>query len=147
MRPFEEILAIDSAAAFDCAALELFRFQAERCGVYREYLAEIGVDPAAVRRVDEIPMLPIEFFKWRDVYCGDTEPQIVFTSSNTGQSVASHHMMASTALYEAACLAYSDIMCGAVCTLSVREMSWTLRISWSATCSFRWDLWSISCSA
>ena len=102
MRPFEEILAIDSAAAFDCAALELFRFQAERCGVYREYLAEIGVDPAAVRRVDEIPMLPIEFFKWRDVYCGDTEPQIVFTSSNTGQSVASHHMMASTALYEAA---------------------------------------------
>ena len=84
MRPFEEILAIDSAAAFDCAALELFRFQAERCGVYREYLAEIGVDPAAVRRVDEIPMLPIEFFKWRDVYCGDTEPQIVFTSSNTG---------------------------------------------------------------
>lgn len=102
MRPFEEILAIDSAAAFDCAALELFRFQAERCGVYREYLAEIGIDPAAVRRVDEIPMLPIEFFKWRDVYCGDTEPQIVFTSSNTGQSVASHHMMASTALYEAA---------------------------------------------
>ena len=93
MRPFEEILAIDSAAAFDCAALELFRFQAERCGVYREYLAEIGVDPAAVRRVDEIPMLPIEFFKWRDVYCGDTEPQIVFTSSNTGQSVASHHMV------------------------------------------------------
>ena len=82
MRPFEEILAIDSAAAFDCAALELFRFQAERCGVYRAYLAEIGVDPAAVRRVDDIP--------------------IVFTSSNTGQSVASHHMMASTALYEAA---------------------------------------------
>ena len=102
MSPFEEILAIDSAAAFDCAALELFRSQAARCGVYREYLAEIGVDPAAVRRVDEIPMLPIEFFKWRDVYCGDTEPQIVFTSSNTGQSVASHHMMASTALYEAA---------------------------------------------
>ena len=87
MRPFEEILAIDSAAAFDCAALELFHFQAERCGVYREYLAEIGIDPAAV---------------WRDVYCGDTEPQIVFTSRNTGQCVASHHMMASTALYEAA---------------------------------------------
>ena len=53
MRPFEEILAIDSAAAFDCAALELFHFQAERCGVYREYLAEIGIDPAAVR-----PYLP-----------------------------------------------------------------------------------------
>ena len=104
MRPFEEILAIDSAAAFDCAALELFRFQAERCGVYREYLAEIGVDPAAVRRVDEIPMLPIEFFKWRDVYCGDTEPQIVFTSSNTGGTTPSRHFMQSLAHYEKAFL-------------------------------------------
>ena len=57
MRPFEEILAIDSAAAFDCAALELFRFQAERCGVYREYLAEIGVDPAGVRGGGGIPVI------------------------------------------------------------------------------------------
>ncbi len=102
MKTPEEIFAIDSAAAFDAAAMELFRFQAERCEVYGEYLAQIGIDPATVQCTDEIPMLPIEFFKWRDVYCGDTEPQIVFTSSNTGQSVASHHLMASTALYEAA---------------------------------------------
>ncbi len=102
MRPFEEILSIDSPAAFGRAALELFRFQAEWCAVYREYLGEICVEAAAVRHVDEIPMLPIEFFKWRDVYCADTEPQIVFTSSNTGQSVPARHMMASAALYEAA---------------------------------------------
>lgn len=102
MSLIEEIPTIDSAAAFDRAALDLFRFQAERCEVYREYLAQIGVAPQAVQCVDEIPMLPIEFFKWRDVYCAETEPQIVFTSSNTGQTLASHHMMASTALYEAA---------------------------------------------
>lgn len=113
MRAIEEILTIDSPAAFDRAALELFRFQAERCAVYGEYLAEIGVEPAAVQHVDEIPMLPIAFFKWRDVYCGDAEPQIVFTSSNTGQSVASHHMMASTALYEAAFTAAFERFYGA----------------------------------
>lgn len=98
----QEIFRIDSAAAFDRAALGLFRFQARQCDVYREYLAEIGVEPQSVQRAGDIPMLPIEFFKWRDVYCGDAAPQIVFTSSNTGQSVASRHMMASTALYEAA---------------------------------------------
>ena len=100
MRTIDEILAIDTPAARDAAALELFRFQARQCEVYREYLAEIGVDPDSVHRVEEIPFLPIELFKWRDVYCGDAEPQIVFTSSNTGGTVASHHAMASTALYE-----------------------------------------------
>ena len=31
MRTTEEIFSIDSAAAFEAAALELFRFQADRC--------------------------------------------------------------------------------------------------------------------
>ncbi len=102
MRSFDEIFSIGSAAGFEEAALELFRFQADRCAVYREYLCQIGIDPAEVSRPEEIPCLPIELFKWRDVYCGDAAPQIVFTSSNTGHTVASRHMMASTALYEAA---------------------------------------------
>lgn len=46
--------------------------------------------------------MPIEFFKWRDVYCGEGEPEKVFTSSNTGGTVASRHMMQSLALYEQA---------------------------------------------
>ena len=98
----EKIFSISSDAEFEAAALELFRRQAVLCPPYREYISLLGVDPAQVKRVEDIPFMPIEFFKWRDVYCGEGEPETVFTSSNTGGTVASRHMMQSLALYEQA---------------------------------------------
>ena len=98
----EKIFSISSDAEFEAAALELFRRQAVQCPPYREYISLLGVNPAEVNRVEDIPFMPIEFFKWRDVYCGEGEPEKVFTSSNTGGTVASRHMMQSLALYEQA---------------------------------------------
>jgi len=98
----DHLFSIRTAAEFDTAALELFRFQAERCAVYRRYLKELGVEAAGIRTVDAIPMLPIECFKWHEVYCGDTPPEAVFTSSNTGGSTASRHAMQYLSLYERA---------------------------------------------
>ena len=98
----EQIFSISSDAEFEAAALELFRRQAVQCAPYREYISLLGIDPAQVKRVEDIPFMPIEFFKWRDVYCGEGEPEKVFTSSNTGGTVASRHMMQSLALYEQA---------------------------------------------
>jgi hypothetical protein len=43
--------------------------------------------------------MPIELFKSCDVYCGESSPEVVFTSSNTGSTVASRHMMASLEVY------------------------------------------------
>ena len=98
----EKIFSISSDAEFEAAALELFRRQAEQCPPYSEYISLLGVNPAEVNRVEDIPFMPIEFFKWRDVYCGEGEPEKVFTSSNTGGTVASRHMMQSLDLYEQA---------------------------------------------
>ena len=98
----EKIFSISSDAEFEVAALELFRRQAEQCPPYSEYISLLGVNPAEVNRVEDIPFMPIEFFKWRDVYCGEGKPEKVFTSSNTGGTVASRHMMQSLALYEQA---------------------------------------------
>ena len=102
MNFFDKIFSISTDAEFESVALELFRRQAELCAPYREYISLLGVDAAAVERVEDMPFLPIEFFKWRDVYCGEGEPEKVFTSSNTGGTVASRHMMQSLALYEQA---------------------------------------------
>lgn len=98
----DKIFSISSEEEFEAAALELFRRQAVMCEPYRQYVELLGVNPAEVSRVEDIPFLPIEFFKWRDVYCGEREPEKVFTSSNTGGTVASRHMMLSLALYERA---------------------------------------------
>lgn len=98
----DKIFSILSEGEFEAAALELFRRQAVMCEPYKQYVELLEVSPAEVSRVEDIPFLPIEFFKWRDVYCGEGEPEKVFTSSNTGGTVASRHMMQSLALYERA---------------------------------------------
>lgn len=100
MRGIDDILSIDSSTEFDAAAIELFRYQAERCAPYREYVSLLGIEPQQVERVEQIPFLPIELFKSHRVYCGDGEPQIVFTSSSTGSGVASHHYVADVTIYE-----------------------------------------------
>lgn len=98
------LASIKAAGTFDGAlALELFRFQAEACAPYREYVGLLGIDPAAVTAVEEIPFLPVEFFKSRRVWSAAPadEPETVFTSSGTSGSETSRHYVASTALYAA----------------------------------------------
>ena len=106
MTTTDNIFALEprNTSAFERTALETFRFQADRCAVYREYLDRIGVVPAEVTRIEQIPFLPIELFKRREVYAGDRPPEIVFTSSNTGGTTPSRHFMQSLAHYEKAFL-------------------------------------------
>lgn len=95
-------LRADDHAAFEAAALEVFRRQAAECPPYGRYLALIGVDPSGVDALHRIPFLPIELFKSHDVYCGTTPPEAIFTSSATTGMTPSRHAMRSLALYEQA---------------------------------------------
>lgn len=99
MLNIDTILSITSQEEFDHVALELFRHQAERCAPYRRYIELLGIDPLKVHTTEAIPFLPIELFKSEDVYSADTAPEVIFTSSNTGSTVASRHMMASLEAY------------------------------------------------
>lgn len=98
----DDIFHIADEKAFEAVAMALFRRQAVECLPYRDYLAltEVGID--SVRSWREIPYLPIELFKSHEVYCGDAEPEMVFTSSATTGMTPSRHPMRSLALYEQA---------------------------------------------
>lgn len=96
----DDIFKIETDRQFRRAAMALFRFQAERCAPYREYIGLLGVRVDRVRRVEDIPFLPIELFKTHNIYCGEGEPQIVFTSSATTGMVQSRHPMADVSVYE-----------------------------------------------
>lgn len=96
----ERIFSISSPEQFNAMALEVFRFQAEHCAVYAEYLRLIGVDAASITRIKDIPMLPIGLFKSHDIYSAATPPQIVFTSSATTGMSFSRHLVADTSIYE-----------------------------------------------
>lgn len=96
------IFEIQGNDEFESVALEVFRFQAEHCVPYKQYIELLGIDPKSIDHLEQIPFLPIELFKSHDIYCGEHEPEKIFTSSNTGGTVASRHMMQSLAHYEKA---------------------------------------------
>lgn len=98
----KSIFSIATQADFDRMTLEVFRFQAEACAPYREYLELLGVDPAAVECPEQIPFLPIELFKSHRVYCGSNPPQQIFTSSSTTGQTPSRHYVADLRIYEEA---------------------------------------------
>ena len=102
MAEYDDIFNISSNEEFEQEALRLFRYQAEHCAPYAEYVRLLGVEPAEVVRVEDIPMLPIEIFKSHKVYCGEAEPEMVFTSSATTGMTQSHHYVADLKLYERA---------------------------------------------
>ena len=98
----DDIVSIGSEAEFSAAALALFRFQAERCEPYRRYVELLGINPAEVSCIEDIPFLPIELFKSHTIYCGEGEPEVVFTSSSTTGQTPSRHPMAQLSIYERA---------------------------------------------
>ena len=98
----DTIFSIASDEAFEREALALFRYQAEHCAPYAEYVRLLGVEPSDVQRIEDIPMLPIEIFKSHKVYCGEKEPEMVFTSSATTGMVQSRHYVEDLTVYERA---------------------------------------------
>lgn len=98
----DRIFGVTDERSFRDEALALFRFQAERCEPYRQYLDLIGVAADEVREVEQIPFLPIGLFKTHNIYCGEEAPEQIFTSSSTGGGVPSCHPMARLSIYERA---------------------------------------------
>lgn len=78
---------------FEPYSLELFRFQAENNPVYKQYLSALSCQPASIKRLEEVPFMPIDFFKQHTVKSGQWESQEVFESSGTtGQQRSRHHL-------------------------------------------------------
>lgn len=87
---------------FEKVALELFRYQARQNPVYGEWVTLQGFDAAKIASVsslDEVPFLPIEAFKTREVRTGTWEPEATFTSSGTSGQIPSRHDVARLEAY------------------------------------------------
>jgi phenylacetate-coenzyme A ligase PaaK-like adenylate-forming protein len=85
---------------FDALALDIFRFQYENCEVYRNFCDALRRKPFSVNSADQIPFLPVEFFKTKKIYSRGKDPDIIFTSSGTTGQEQSKHYVADVALYE-----------------------------------------------
>ena len=85
---------------FDKLALDLFMFQYRNNDVYKQYVDALGVEPLAVRKITQIPFLPIRFFKSHRIHSTEFEPATIFESSGTTGNINSRHFIKDTDLYK-----------------------------------------------
>jgi len=96
----QDIFRIKDSETFRAAALEVFYYQAKKTPVYREYLTALKLDPGGVKKVEEIPFLPIEFFKSFTVLEEGIRAEVIFESSGTTGTAPSRHHVANPKLYQ-----------------------------------------------
>ncbi|MFA8298684.1 MAG: hypothetical protein ACEPOV_00825 [Hyphomicrobiales bacterium] len=95
----DNIFSIKGDKEFEKTAINIFRFQYKYIGVYKQFVDYLNVDPADVKSIQQIPFMPIEFFKSHPVYPPDLNPEKLFTSSGTTGSKVSKHYVVDQELY------------------------------------------------
>ena len=96
----QSIFDIKTSSEFESMALGVFRFQYQNNEVYRTFCAHLERTPKEVNRLEDIPFLPIEFFKSKKVICGTEDHEVVFSSSGTTGNVTSKHFITSLEIYQ-----------------------------------------------
>ena len=95
-----DIFTISSQKQFEKIALKVFRYQYENNKVYQEFCNFLKTDPHKVKSIQQIPFLPIQFFKSHEVLSNTNEIQETFTSSGTTGMITSKHLVTDVTLYE-----------------------------------------------
>lgn len=88
-----------SASTFTENCLEVFRQQYQHIAIYRRYTDLLKISPDSVHTVEEIPFMPVEFFKSFDVLDDRHTAREIFTSSGTTGMQTSRHLVANPDLY------------------------------------------------
>lgn len=95
-----DIFTSSNQKQFDKMALKVFRFQYENNLVYREFCDFLKTDVQKVKTIQQIPFLPIQFFKSHEVVSNSNPIQTTFTSSGTTGMVTSKHLVTDVSIYE-----------------------------------------------
>lgn len=90
-RYIERLFFIDSDAAFETLALELFHYQRRNNPVYAKFVDLLPERVSKIQEFAQIPFLPIEAFKHHQVRTTEFEPEVIFTSSGTTGAQNSKH--------------------------------------------------------
>ena len=98
-----DIFKLSSSEDFSKKTFNIFDFQSEKCAVYKKYLETLG--RPIPTKIEEIPFLPITFFKNHNVVTEQiNENTPLFLSSGTVDSVRSKHWIFDVEYYLTSCL-------------------------------------------
>ena len=94
------VFNIHNEKDFHFIALGLFDFQFTHNPLYQDYCRAVRRTPDTIKRVEDIPFLPISFFKSHRIVTTAFDPALIFQSSGTTGNTTSSHFVKAAALYE-----------------------------------------------
>jgi hypothetical protein len=95
----DKVFSTDEAH-FEELAVDLFHFQYKHNPVYNQYVNSLPIVGRDVRSLAGIPFLPIQCFKSHAIKTTSFEPEVVFESSGTTQTINSRHYVKDAGLYK-----------------------------------------------
>jgi len=98
--PFFEYFNKTDDKNFEQHALTVFQYQAKHCKVYSKFLNLLHFDILKVKNIDQIPFLPIQFFKTHKIVSSKNKVQEVFLSSGTTEMTQSRHYITDIQFYK-----------------------------------------------
>ena len=84
---------------FNAKAVSVFLHQATTPGIYSDYILKLKVNPKIISRAEEIPFLPISFFKTHTIREEGANTEIIFSSSGTSGAATSNHFVTDLDIY------------------------------------------------
>jgi phenylacetate-coenzyme A ligase PaaK-like adenylate-forming protein len=101
MHDFEQdIFDIKHQDQFDAVAVRLFEYQLRYNEVYRDFVSSLGIDTSGISKAEDIPCMPVEFFKHHEIKTGNFTAEKLFMSSGTGNQQVSVHHVKNLRLYD-----------------------------------------------
>ena len=95
-----QIFNIETEQAFNRLAIDVFNHQFLNNSVYHDFCNYLKINPSAIKTIEQIPFLPISFFKTHSIKTGAFKAQKVFLSSGTTGTTTSKHYVKDLLLYE-----------------------------------------------
>lgn len=97
---FEDRILNLNETTFEEIALHIFQYQAQGNQVYKEFLKNLSLEIDDIKKLEQIPYLPVEVYKYRDVITGTWKPESFFESSGTTIQKPARHYMRSLNWYQ-----------------------------------------------
>lgn len=96
----ERIFGIRDASDFFSVAKEVMQHQYDKNPVYKAFTDHLGKETRNVKRINEIPFMPVEFFRNHPVITGRIQVETIFQSSGTTGTTPGRHFVKDLSLYE-----------------------------------------------
>lgn len=104
----------DENLPFEQKAKAVYEYQYQNNPVYAQWCSIVRKNLSNGSAIENIPFLPISFFKTHKVACGQFEPEYIFESSGTTGSSTSRHYVKQAQLYHKSFIQCFESMYGSV---------------------------------